>query len=181
MKQIRNLLIADWHVPSRQELLLSRPRNIPPGGYTGMEKFKHAASMDHAWSASVLGLGAPKQALSNSEAASNGRHGCFPRWQFGERRHGKHMYPLSATSPSARRQMLSSRAPPAISNTSKPVDRLLAPSRPVPSLFPDRSTCSSRLAIRRSGSSTLRSQASDRFKETAGYIHVRIARESSFR
>ena len=83
MKQMRNLLMAHRHVPSRQELL-SRPRNIP-----GYQEWKNSAT-PRAWimRGQLRFSGAPKQALSNSEAASNERHGCFPRWQFGER-HGK--------------------------------------------------------------------------------------------
>ena len=160
--------MAHRHVPSRQEPL-SRPRNIP-----GYQEWKNSAT-PRAWimRGQLRFSGAPKQAISNSEAASNERHGCFPRWQFGER-HGKASTctpSLSATSPSARRQMLCSRAPPAISNTSRPVERLLAPV-PVPSLSSPidppvlhASPLSGKGAPR--FNSFLSERASDRFKEAA--------------
>ena len=156
--------MAHRHVPSRQELL-SRPWNIP-----GYQEWKNSAT-PRAWrSCGVTGSASvsrsPKASALQFRGSKQRTGRLLPALAIqGTARHGKHMYPLlSATSPSARRQMLCSRAPPAISNTTRlEIDRSVACSRSrVPSLFPDRSTCSSRLAILRSGSSTLRSQASER-------------------
>ncbi|KAG2608035.1 hypothetical protein PVAP13_4NG291038 [Panicum virgatum] len=88
--------------------------------------------MDHAGSASVFR--SPKASYLQFRGSKQRTARLLPALAIrGTSRQGKHMYPLSATSPSARRQMLCSRALPAISNTSRPVERLLAPV-PVPSL-----------------------------------------------
>ena len=145
---MRNLLMAHRHVPSRQELPPISAAEYPPRRLTGLEKFSHAASMDHAGSASVFR--SPKASYLQFRGSKQRTARLLPALAIrGTARQGKHMYPLSATSPSARRQMLCSRAPPAISSTTRlEIDRSVACSRSrVPSLFPDRSTCSSRLAI----------------------------------
>ena len=170
MKQMRNLLMAHRHVPSRQELPPISAAEYSPRRLTGLEKFSHAASMDHAGSASVFR--SPKASALQFRGSKQRTARLLPALAIrGTARQGKHMYPLSAPSPSARRQMLCSRAPPAISNTSRPVERLLAPV-PVPSLSSPidppvlhASPLSGKGAPR--FNSFLSERASDRFKEAA--------------
>ena len=171
MKQMRNLLMAHRHVPSRQEPL-SRPRNIP-----GYQEWKNSAT-PRAWrSCGVTGSASvsrsPKASALQFRGSKQRTGRLLPALAIqGTARHGKHMYPPSSRQPPvppagrcfARERLQPFQTQPA----SRSIDRLLAPvpvchlSSPIDPPVLHASPFSGQGAPH-----FVPKRASDRFKETA--------------